>query len=270
MTSPEQRREGLHYLTAKGLSQRAASRWSGLSRRLWHYRPRLTERDQTSVRQMHTVAQAHPRFGYRRVAVLTGLSFKRAWRLWKSHGFAVQAPRPRRRRTAGTDPRPHRAEYPNQVWTYDLLHDQLADGRWFKALSIVDEFTRECVAIKVGRTLRTPDVIAALTDGMRRRGKPEFLRSDNGSAFTATAVMTWLQAQAIGPAFIPPGRPWQNGYIESFHDKFRDECLNREWFLSVDEAAVTIEQWRHQYNTLRPHSALGYKTPAQFRAEHPT
>lgn len=260
----------LRQLTEKGLSQRAASRWSGLSRRLWHYQPQLVERDQTTVAQMRVVAQAQPRFGYRRVAVLVGIGFKRSWRLWQRHGFTVHPPRPRRCRPAGSDPRPQRAERPNHVWTYDLLHEQLANGRWFKTLSILDEFTRECVLIKVGRTLRAPEVIAALTEAMHRSGKPAFLRSDNGSEFTATQVMAWLQAHAIGPVFIPPGRPWHNGFIESFHDKFRDECLNREWFLSYAEAAIVIEQWRHQYNTYRPHSSLGYKTPATVRAEYPS
>lgn len=271
MTSPVQRRETLTQLVGKGLSKRAACRWSGLSERLWHYQPRLPERDQRVIQAMQTVTQNHPRFGYRRVAVLAQTSFHRAWRLWKQHGFQLQPPRARRHRATTPDPRPHRAEHPNHVWTYDFLHDQLADGRWFKTLSLLDEFTRECLTIKVGQSLRAPDVIAALSSAMRMHGTPEFLRSDNGSEFTATAVMTWLRAHAIGPSFIPPGRPWQNGYIESFHDKFRDECLNREWFRSHTEAAVVIEQWRQQYNTQRPHSALGYKTPAQVRAEyHPT
>lgn len=124
--------------------------------------------------------------------------------------FCAHPPRARRRHRLGTTPdlRLHCADRPNQVWTYDVLHEQLADGRWFKTVSILDEFTRECVTIKVGRTLRTPEVIAALTEAMSRQGPPTFLRSDNGSEFTATAVMAWLQAQAIGPVFIPPGRPY--------------------------------------------------------------
>lgn len=268
MIGPDQRRATLSQLVGKGLSKRAACRWSGLSERLWHYQPRLPNRDQTLLREMKAVTQQQPRFGYRRVAVLTRTGFHRVWRLWKQHGFQLQPARARRPRATTPDPRPHRAEYPNHVWTYDFLHDQLADGRWFKTLSVLDEFTRECLVIQSGHSLRAPDVIATLTNAMQTHGKPQYLRSDNGSEFTATAVMAWLQAQAVGPSFIPPGRPWQNGYIESFHDKFRDECLNREWFRSQPEAAVVIEQWRQQYNTQRPHSALGYKTPAQVRAEH--
>lgn len=269
MTSPGQRRALLSHLTSKGLSGRAACRWSGLSRQVLQYRPQLPEQDARRLSQMRAITQAHPRFGYRRVAVLSQLSFQQTWRLWKQHGFRLQSARPRRRRPAGADPRPHRAEHPNHVWTYDILHDRLADGRPFKTLSVLDEFTRECVAIKVGRSLRAPEVIATLSGAMCSRGKPEFIRSDNGSQFTATTVMQWLRTRTVGPAFILPGRPWQNGYVESFHARFRDECLNREWFFSTQEAEIVIEQWRQQYNTQRPHSGLGYKTPAQVAAEYP-
>ena len=266
MTTPDQRRTALAQLNDKGLSHRAACRWSGLSRHLWTYRPRLPERDQVLVTQMKSVTVTQPRFGYRRVAVLTQLSFHRAYRLWKQQNFRLQPPRPRRPRVSRPDPRPHQAEHPNHVWTYDILHDQLADGRWFKTLSLLDEYTRECLHIQVDHSIRVPQVLTALTTAMTQRGKPEFLRSDNGSQFTATAVMAWLKQEAVGPSFIPPGHPWQNGFIESFHSHFRDECLNREWFRSEAEAAVIIEQWRRQYNTCRPHSALGYKTPAQVAA----
>lgn len=268
--SPGQRRDALKHLTSKGLSKRAACRWSGLSRRLWHYVPRVPERDQTLVRQMKAVSEAHPRFGYRRVAILAKTSFHRTWRLWKQHHFRLQAARVRRPRPAQSDPRPHEAAHANHVWTYDFLFDQLADGRWFKTLSVLDEFTRQCLVIRVGASIRAPEVIATLTIAMEQYGRPEFLRSDNGSEFTATAVMQWLQSKSVGPSFIPPGRPWQNGYIESFHSRFRDECLNREWFVSHQEAGVVIEHWRQQYNTERPHSALGYKTPAQMAATCPT
>ena len=150
------------------------------------------------------------------------------------------------------------------------MRDQLADGRWFKTLSVLDEFTRECLAIQVARSVRAPDVIAALTRAMADHGPLEFLRSDNGGEFTARAVRQWLQAHSVGSSFIPPGRPWQNGYVESFHRRFRDECLNREWFLTCPEVAVVIERWRQAYHTQRPHSGLGYKTPAQVAAEYAT
>jgi len=266
MVTPLQRREALAHLQAKGLSGRAACRWAGLSRSVLRYPARQAAVDQARLAQLRQASQQQPRFGYRRAGVLAGLSFKTAWRLWQIGHFSLEKPRRRKRRGTGTDVRPCRAERPNHVWTYDLLHDQLADGKRFKTLSVLDEFTRECLAIHVGQSIRATDVVKVLAQVMARRGAPTYLRSDNGSEFTATAVMRWLGEQQIGPAFIAPGRPWQNGYIESFHSRLRDECLNREWFHSGTEAAVVIERWRQQYNTARPHSSLGYRTPAQAAA----
>jgi putative transposase len=147
------------------------------------------------------------------------------------------------------------------VWTYDIIHDRLADGSAFKMLCLLDEFTRECLAIYVARSIRATDVQRVLMEVIAMWGMPEFIRSDNGGEFAATAIMAWLTNQKVGPAFIDPGCPWQNGFVESFHGKLRDECLNREWFASLAEAKVVIKQWRHFYNTQRPHSALDYKTP---------
>jgi transposase InsO family protein len=143
----------------------------------------------------------------------------------------------------------------------------LADGRPFKTLSVLDEFTRECHGILVATSMLAEDVIVFLDEIMKKRSAPVFLRSDNGSEFTAEAVQTWLANKNVGPAFIPPGQPWKNGFIESFHDKFRDECLQREWFSSLLDAQVVIEDWRVHYNTRRPHSSLGYETPANFAVQ---
>jgi putative transposase len=167
-------------------------------------------------------------------------------------------------------PLPQQAEYPNHVWTYDILFDRLADGRPFKTLSVLDEFTRECLGILVAISIHAEDVIAFLAGILQQRNAPVFLRSDNGSEFTAAAVQTWLADKKVGPAFIPPGQPWKNGFIESFHDKFRDECLQREWFSSLLDAQVVIADWRLHYNAQRPHSSLGYKTPAAFAAQYIT
>jgi transposase InsO family protein len=267
MVTPDQRREAVAHVQAKGLSGRAACRWTGLSRTVLRYAAKQAQVDQARLKPMREASQRQPRFGYRRVAVLAGVSFKIAWRLWKIGHFRLEKPRLRRRRGVGSDPRPERAERPNHVWTYDFLHDQLADGKRFKTLSVLDEFTRECLAIHVGQSIRAQHVTRVLADVIATRGAPAFVRSDNGSEFTATAVMAWLRDQQVGPTFIAPGRPWQNGYIESFHSRFRDECLNREWFQSGAEAAQVIEAWRQQYNTQRPHSSLGYRTPAQVAAE---
>jgi len=265
-------------MKTKGLSGRAACRWAGLSRAVAMYVLKMPERDTVRLKTMHRMARRNPRYGYRRVAVVSQLGFGLTWRLWKQHNFqlAPQRCRPKRPTPTGPD-RPCQAEYPNQVWTYDILFDRLADGQTFKTLSVLDEFTRECPAIFVATSIRAQNVIAVLRKLFRQRQPPAFVRSDNGGEFAAEAVQTWLDDHHAGPAFIPRGQPWQNGFIESFHDKFRDECLNREWFPSLAEAKVVIEKWRQQYNTRRPHSALGYIPPAQFaaackvnRAESPT
>lgn len=145
------------------------------------------------------------------------------------------------------------------------MHDQLVDGRALKMLCVIDDYTRECLAIEIGASLRSQDVILTLSRLMRLYGKPAFVRSDNGAEFTAAKVMRWLRDAAIGPAFIAPGSPWQNGFVESFNGKLRDELLNREWFRSRAEAKVLIERWRQFYNERRPHSAHRYQPPATVR-----
>ena len=154
---------------------------------------------------------------------------------------------------------------PNAVWSYDFVHDQLVDGRVLKLLCVIDEYTRECLAIEVGASLRSQDVILTLSRLLRLYGKPGHVRSDNGAEFTAAKVMRWLRDNAIGPAFITPGSPWQNGVVESFNGKLRDELLNREWFRTRVEAKVLIERWRQFYNERRPHSAHRYQPPAKIR-----
>ena len=165
----------------------------------------------------------------------------------------------------------HNRSKPNTPTTSGLtifcLTD-LADGRFFKTLSILDEFTRECLGIRIATSILSQDVITFLSAILQQRSAPVFLRSDNGSEFTADSVQTWLAQNKLGPAFIPPGQPWKNSFIESFHDKFRDECLRREWFQSLLDAQVVIEDWRLHYNTQRPHSSLDYKTPADFAAQY--
>jgi len=259
----------IEQVETKGLSQRAACRYTGISRAVCRYVLRRPVQDIEFLEKMRTAARANPRYGYRRVAIESGLGFGRCWRLWKRYNFKIGAQRTRkpRKKDPTSTPRPQQAEYPNYVWTYDILFDRLADGRPFKTLSVLDEFTRECHGILVATSILAEDVIAFLAEIMKKRSAPVFLRSDNGSEFTAEAVQTWLAEKNVGPAFIPPGQPWKNGFIESFHDKFRDECLQREWFSSLLDAQVVIEDWRVHYNTRRPHSSLGYETPANFAAQ---
>ena len=155
-----------------------------------------------------------------------------------------------------------RPERPNQVWAYDVVEDRTRDGRKLRMLNVVDEFSRECLCIRVGRKLGSADVIDVLADLFIARGTPGFVRSDNGGEFTAAAVKGWITGVRASTAYIEPGSPWENGYVESFNGKLRDELLNTEVFNTLAEAKVLIEQWRRHYNTVRPHSALGYWPPA--------
>ncbi len=211
-------------------------------------------------------SQRFPRFDYRRAAPWLRPGETRTRRLWKQLGLQLPRRRPRRRRT-GSDIRLPGAVRPNSVWTYDFIHDRLSNGTALKLLCVLDEHTRECLAIEVARWIRSQDVILTLSRLMKLYGKPQHIRSDNGAELTATAVMRWLHDQNVATAFITPGSPWQNGYVESFHGKLRDECLNREWFRDAREAKVVVERWRDFYNHQRPHSALGYRTPTQARQD---
>jgi len=262
MVTPATRREALEILTNKGLSQRLACRIAGVSRRIGSYELKQPDKDNVVAAQLIEASGRYPRFGYRRIAVMTDKSMGRVWRLWSRLGLNLPRRRPRKRR-CGTDMRIPGATRPNSVWTYDFVHDRLANGSQLKLLCVLDEYTRECLAIEVGKSLRNQDVILTLSRLMRIYGKPAFIRSDNGGEFTATAVMKWLRDQNVGPAYIKPGSPWQNGFVESFNGKLRDECLNREWFLTRQEAKILIEKWRQFYNNERPHSALGNRTPAE-------
>lgn len=218
------------------------------------------------MEQLLELSHRYPRFGYRRIAVMAGRSAGQVFRLWQKWQLALPKRRPRRRRV-GTKMRVPNAIQPNRVWNYDFVHDRLADGRPLKLLCVVDEYTRECLAIEVSKSIRSHDVMLTLTRLMRLYGRPVFIRSDNGAEFTAIRVMKWLRDHNIGPAFIRPGSPWQNGYVESFNGKLRDECLNREWFTSRKEAKVIIEVWRQFYKHEQPHSSLGNKPPAHVGRE---
>lgn len=264
MSTPSARREALQVLVRRGVSQRKACRYLGLSRRVSGYGLRQPDKDQALGAQLLSASQEVPRFGYRRMAAWLSLSDSRVRRMWRTLGLNIPRRRPRRRRS-GSDIRLPGSVQPNAVWSYDFVHDQMVDGKVLKLLCVVDEYTRECLAIEVGASLRSQDVILTLSRLMRLYGKPAYVRSDNGAEFTAAKVMRWLRDNAIGPAFIAPGSPWQNGFVESFNGKLRDELLNREWFRSRAEARVLIERWRTFYNEQRPHSAHRYQPPAWVR-----
>ena len=189
---------------------------------------------------------------------------KRVERIWRQEGLKVPPRQPKRSRIWPSDGSciRLRAERPNHVWSYDFVEDRTHDGRKYRMLNVVDEFTRECLSITINRKLKSSDVIDVLSDLFILRGVPEHIRSDNGPEFVAKAVQDWIAAVGAKTAYIAPGSPWENGYIESFNARIRDELLNGEIFYSLREAQIIIEQWRRHYNTVRPHSALGYRPPA--------
>ena len=215
------------------------------------------------------LARQYGRYGYRRITALLRAegwrcNHKRVESIWRREGLKVPARQPKRGRlwlADGSCVR-LRPEHPNHVWAYDFVEDRTRDGRKLRLLNVVDEFTRECLAIRVGHKLGSADVIDVLADLFIARGTPGFVRSDNGGEFVATAVKGWISGVGAETAFIEPGSPWENGYVESFNGTLRDELLNAEVFNTLAEARVLIEQWRRHYNAIRPHSSLGYRPPA--------
>ena len=215
------------------------------------------------------LAAEYGRYGYRRITALLKaqgwhVNAKRVQRIWRQEGLRVPQKQPKRARLWLNDGSciRLRPEHPNHVWSYDFVMDRTQDGRAFRMLTVLDEYSRRSLAIKVARKLRSEDVLAVLSDLFLIHGVPEHIRSDNGSEFTAQVVRNWLQTLAVKTLFIEPGSPWENGYNESFNGKLRDELLNGEIFFTLTEAEVLIEQWRNHYNTVRPHSSLGYRPPA--------
>jgi len=268
MVSPLARRSAVKYLVKqRGSSQRHACVVVGLPRSLARYIARCRKDEAELIKKIHELAIRHSRYGYRRITVLLRregwkINKKRVHRIWKSEGLGLPRRRPKRHRMGITAGIVNKAEYPDHVWSYDFVTARTADGRAFRMLTIIDEYTRECLAILAGRRLTSEDVIDQLFNLFILRGTPEHIRSDNGPEFTAKAIRKWLERLGIKTLFIEPGSPWENGYIESFNGKLRDELLNREFFTTLEEAKVLIEQWRKEYNQVRPHSALGYRPPA--------
>jgi len=261
------RRAQVRYAMTRHLSCRRACVLLRVARSALAYAARRPGRDGALVATLQRLAAAHPRYGYRRMWALLrrrGLAVnpKRVHRLWRCAGLALPRRRPRRKLRTGARVRPL-ADRPNAVWTYDLIHDACTDGTRFKCLTVVDEFTRECLAITVARSLPADRALQGLMQLVARRGAPQYLRSDNGPEFIASRIRRWLGRAGITTAYIDPGKPWQNGVGESFHSRFRDECLNQEAFFTVREAAVLIEQYRRTYNEARPHSSLHYHTPTE-------
>jgi transposase InsO family protein len=268
--SPDKRRQAVEQVqTVMDVSERRVCRVLGQPRSTQRYQKRVAQDEEILTTRMVALASEYGRYGYRRItAMLRGegwqVNHKRVERLWRREGLKVPAKQPKRGRlwlNDGSIVR-LRAEFPKHVWSYDFMEDRTHNGVKFRILNIIDEFTRECLAVRVGRSLTHQEVIEVLTKLFCERGVPVHIRSDNGSEFTAKRVRYWLKRLEVKPLFIEPGSPWENGYIESFNGKMRDELLAREIFYSLKEAQILIEMWRKYYNTVRPHSALGYRPPA--------
>ena len=232
--------------------------------------PRGRDDEERLTADIIALARQYGRYGYRKIAELLRstagwiVNDKRVERIWRRERLKVPQKQPKRGRLwlgDGSCIR-LRAERPNHVWSYDFVEDRTHDGRKYRMLNVVDEFTHECLAIRVNRKLKAVDVIDVLSDLFILRGVPGHVRSDNGAEFIAKAVQEWIAAVGAKTAYIAPGSPWENGFIESFNARLRDELLDGEIFYSLKEAKVVIESWRRHYNTLRPHGSLGYKPPA--------
>ena len=252
-----------------GLSERRACAALGQHRSTQRKVPRGRDDEERLTADIVALARLYGRYGYRKVAALLRgagwlVNDKRVERIWRREGLKVPAKQPKRGRlwlADGSCVR-LRPEHPNHVWSYDFVEDRTHDGRKFRMLNIIDEFTHECLAIRVGRKLKAIDVVEALSDLFILRGVPGHIRSDNGPEFAAKAVQDWLAAVGAKAAYIEPGSPWENGYVESFNARLRDELLDGEIFYTLREAQIVIESWRRHYNAVRPHASLDYRPPA--------
>lgn len=256
-------------LSKFSISERKACLLVGIHRGTQRYEG-IKKDDEVIIRdRIITLASKYGRYGYRRITALLRsegwiVNHKRVQRVWREEGLKVPQRQPKRGRLFLNDGSTirHRPQYKNHVWSYDFVMDQTHDGRKFRTLNIIDEFSRECLAIKVKRKINSHDVLETLADLFLINGAPAFIRSDNGPEFIAIELRKWLSGLGVKTLYIEPGSPWENGYCESFNGKLRDELLNGEIFYTLNEAKVVLENWRREYNQVRPHSSLGYKPPA--------
>ena len=268
--SPARRRQAVDAIRERlGISKRRACRVLVQARSTQRRRKAVVSDEPRLVDRITALASEYGRYGYRRITDLLHdegwrVNHKRVERIWRQEGLKVPKRQPKRGRLWLNDGSciRLRPEHKDHVWSYDFVADRTDDGRPLRMLTLLDEYTRECLAIDVEWRLTSEDVLERLAELFVVRGTPAYIRSDNGPEFTATVVRTWLARLGVKALFIEPGSPWENGYIESFNGKFRDELLNGELFTTLQEAKVLVEGWRHHYNTRRPHSSLGHRPPA--------
>ncbi|WP_156647889.1 IS3 family transposase [Methylobacterium sp. Leaf87] len=270
LLSPARRRACVeHILLTMNISERRACRALGQHRSTQRKVPRGRDDEEALTADLVALAEKYGRYGYRKISALLKaagwfVNDKRVERIWRREGLKVPANQPKRGRIWDNDGScvRLRPEHRNHVWSYDFVEARTHDGRKIRMLNVVDEFTHECLTIRVARKLKAIDVIDVLSDLFILRGVPGHIRSDNGPEFVAKAVQAWITGVGAKTAYITPGSPWENGYVESFNARLRDELLNGEIFYTLREAQVVIESWRRHYNTVRPHASLGYRPPA--------
>ena len=255
-----------------GVSERRACSVLGQARSSQRYQStKDTSKEKRLLQRVHELVRQFPRFGYRRIGRMLkregwSLNLKRMYRLWKQEGLKVPRKQRKRRRLGSSQGGciRHRATHKNHVWAWDFVHDRTITGAPLKWLTLVDEFTRECLALEVNRSIRSENLLDILRDLFFQRGVPGHIRSDNGPEFIAKAVRDWLSVAGVQTLYVEPGSPWENGYNESFNSKLRDEFLNVEEFDNQRQAQYLADAWRQTYNTIRPHSSLNYQPPAKF------
>jgi len=252
-----------------GISQRRACRVLNQPRSVQRHKSNKSFEQEVLRKDIVRLASRYGRYGYRRITALLrtegwSVNHKRVERIWREEGLKVPVKQPKRGRLYLNDGSCIRLRscWKNHVWSYDFVADRLKNGKKIRMLTVIDEYSRKCLAIRVGSSLKSDDVLDTLSTLFIIEGTPDYIRSDNGSEFTAKALRQWIESVGVKTAYIEPGSPWENGYNESFNGKLRDELLNTEIFYSFKEAQILIEQWRRHYNEVRPHSSLGYKPPA--------
>lgn len=260
-----------HVEAACAASERRACRTLGQARSSQRYEARRADDEGALVTAMRQAVRKHPRYGYRRIAALLrrqgwAVNVKRVHRLWKREGWRVPQRKARKkaRGTSANACHARRAEHRNHVWTWDVIHDRTTTGGSLRVLTLVDEYTRECLALEVRRNLPAETALAVLQEAIATRGAPTYLRSDNGSEFVAKTLRAWLEKANVGTLYVAPASPWENGYAEAFHSRLRDEFLDAELFDDAKHAQALAAAWKRAYNEERPHSSLGYQTPAEF------
>lgn len=270
MVSPRVRRRAVeHLVNQRGLSQRHACQLVGVQRSTVRYRSQPRADEANTVALIREYAHEQPMYGYRIIAAMLrhdghAINRKRVYRIWRQEGLQLPRRKTGKRRFGDSTGHLRRASRPNEVWTYDFLEARTERGGKLRILTILDEYTRECLTIHVARSISSRQVIQQLEWLFLLRGAPDYIRSDNGPEFVAYALQQWIQDRHCHTLYIKPGSPWENPFIESFNGTFRGECLNRWVFANGHEAQVVTEQWRLEYNQHRPHSSLGYLAPAAF------